>query len=400
MHFLKERIFMKTKRYYISTPIILLLLIPLLLLSLASCEKPKVQEKPDIKIGALLPLTGPLGNRGQQEKEAIELAINDFNRNNNEVVMKVIFEDSHGRSSGDVAKKLLDIDKVSAIVASTTPVSRSIYTLANKNKLIMAFLCSDPTIQKESPYIFRLYESKESEAEQISKYYSMANKKVIVLYQDQQEIIHQLANYLMPVFRHNKIKVIFYEPLVQGGGNFKETIDRAKFSEANSILILGSGDEVRSILKEFDRQKLIGKTEIVGGIGLLSLNDSATILPDGAILAVPQYLIDKNEKAKAFEEKFLKTYGHTPNIHAVFAYGAVQILSEGLAYGLNKGHGSAETVSFHVTNRTYQGIMGEIHVDDMGALLVPMEVGVIEKGKIVPLTVGEIKTSGIKSIYR
>jgi branched-chain amino acid transport system substrate-binding protein len=400
MHFIKEGMFMKTITNCISTPIILLFLVPFLLLSVASCQKPKVKEKPIIRIGALLPLTGPLGKRGQQEKEAVALAVNDFNSNNSEAEITVIFEDSYGRAPKDIANKLLETDKVSAILASTTPVSLSIYSLANEKKIIMTFLCSHPTIQKESPYIFRLYESKESEAEQISKYYSMANKQIIVLYLDQPEITHQLTNYLMPDFRQNKIKMIFYEPLEPGEKYFKETIDRAKNSKADSILLLGSGDELRSILEEIGRQKLLERTEIVGGIGLLSFNESATSLPDGAIVAVPQYLIDKNEKAKAFEEKFLKTYGHNPNIHAAFAYDAVQILSEGLAYGLNKGQGSAETVSFHVTNRTYQGIMGEVHVDNMGALVIPMEVGIIEKGNILPLTAREIKASGIKSISR
>ena len=332
-------------------------------------------------------MTGSLSNRGQQEKEAIELSINDFNINSSEVIIKVIFEDSHGRSPIDISKKLLETDKVSAIVASTTPVSRSIYTLANKEKIIMAFLCSDPTIQKESPYIFRLYESKESEAEQISKYYKIADKKVVVLYLNQPEITNQLTNYLMPEFRQNNIKVIYYEPLVPGEKNFKEPIDRVKFSEANSILILGFGDELRSIFEELARQKLIGKIKIVGGIGLLSLNATATTLSDAVIVAVPQYVIEKNEKARAFDENFQKTYNHTPNLNAAFAYNAVQILSEGLAYGLLKGRGNAETVSFHVTNRTYQGIMGEVHVDNQGALIVPMELGVIREGKISPLNI-------------
>jgi len=159
-----------------------------------------------------------------------------------------------------------------------------------------------------------------------------------------------------------------------------------KFSEADSILILGFGDELRSIFEELARQKLIGKIKIIGGIGLLSLNDTAT-LPDGVIVAVPQYVIQKNEKARAFDENFQKTYNDTPKLNAAFAYNAVQILLEGLAYGLVKGHGNAETVSFHVTNRTYQGILGEVHVDNQGALMVPMELGVIREGKILPLKV-------------
>ncbi len=284
---------MISKKYCTSTSIILLFHILLLLFSLSSCENPKVKEKPIIRIGALLPLTGSLSNRGQQEKEAIELAINDFNSNSSEVIIKVIFEDSYGRSPEDIAKKLLDNDKVSAIVASTAPVSRSIYTMANKNKLIMAFLCSDPTIQKESSYIFRLYESKEAEAEQISKYLTITHENVAVLYLDQQEITNQLANYLMPAFRQNKIKVLFYEPYETGEKDFQKTIDRMKNSEADSILILGFGDELRLILEELDRQKLFGKIKIVGGIGILSLNNTATKLPDGVILAIPQYVVEK-----------------------------------------------------------------------------------------------------------
>ena len=373
---------MESKKYCTPISIIMSFLTLLLVFSLSACEKPQVKEKSLIRIGALLPLTGPLSNRGQQEKEAIELAINDFNSMNSDVTMKLIFEDSHGRSPEDIAVKLLDYHKVSAIIASTTPVSRSISHLANKNKLIMAFLCSDPTIQTQSPYIFRLYESKEAEAEQIVKYLTMTDKKVAVLYMDQQEITNQLVTYLMPEFRQKKIKVLFYEPYKPGEKNFKKTIDRMKISEADSILILGFGDELRSIFEELARQKLIGKITIIGGIGLLSLNDTATTLPDGVIVAVPQYVIEKNEKARAFDENFQKTYNHTPNLNAAFAYNAVQILSEGLAYGLVKGRGNAETVSFHVTNRTYQGIMGEVHVDNQGALIVPMELGVIREGKI------------------
>ena len=378
---------MKSEKYCTSISIIMSFLTLLLVCSLSACEKPQVKEKSVIRIGALLPLTGPLSNRGQQEKEAIELAINDFNGTNSDVTMKLIFEDSHGRSPEDIASKLLHYHKVSAIIASTTPVSRSISHLANKNKLIMAFLCSDPTIQTESPYIFRLYESKEAEAEQIVKYLTITDDKVAVLYMDQQEITNQLTNYLMPEFRQKKIKVLFYEPYEPEETIFKKTIDRMNISDADSLLILGFGDELRSIFEEIARRKLIGKITIIGGIGLLSLNETATTLPDGVIVAVPQYVIEKNEKARAFDENFQKTYNHTPNLNAAFAYNAAQILLEGLAYAHIKGRGNADTVSFHVTNRTYQGIMGEVHVDNMGALVVPMEMGNIRAGKISPLNV-------------
>jgi branched-chain amino acid transport system substrate-binding protein len=377
---------MKWKKRNVLLSIIMSLVTLLSLFCLPSCEKPKIKEKSVIKIGALLPLTGPLSARGQQEKEAIELAINDFNTSNGEVVMKVIFEDSHGRLPEHITLKLLQTDKVSAIIASTTPVSRSIYTLANKHKLIMAVLCSDPTIQKESPYIFRLYESKEAEAEQIVKYFTLTGEKVAVLYLDQQDITNQLINYLMPNFKKSQIKVLFYAPYEPGRVNFKEYITSVKNSGADSFLILGSGDELRSIFEELTRQKLLGKIKIVGGISLLSLTDTTTLL-NGVIAAVPQYIIEKNDKAKVFESDFRKINNHAPNLYAAFAYNAAQILAEGLAYAFVKGGGNPETVTFHVVGRKYQGILGDVSIDNEGALIVPMQLSVIREGRILPLTI-------------
>jgi ABC-type branched-subunit amino acid transport system substrate-binding protein len=377
---------MRWKKYSVLLSIIVSFPAFLLVFSLASCEKPKVKEKSMVKLGAILPLTGPLNARAQQEKEAIELAIADFNSANSDVALEVIFEDSHGRLPEHIALKLLQTDKVSAIIASTTPVSRSIYTLANKHKVIMVMLCSDPTIQKESPYIFRLYESKEVEAEQIVRYFAITGEKVAVLYLDQQDITNQLINYIMPNFKKNQVKILFYAPYETGRVNFKESIDGIKNSGADSFLILGSGDELQAIFEELSRQKLIGKIKIVGGISLLSLTDT-TALPNGVIAAVPRYVIEKNEKAKVFESDFQKINNHSPNLYAAFAYNAAQILAEGLAYAFMKGGGNPETVTFHVVGRKYQGILGDVSIDNEGALIIPMELTVIREGKILPLNV-------------
>jgi len=75
-----------------------------------------------------------------------------------------------------------------------------------------------------------------------------------------------LLTYLMPEFRLNKIKVLFYEPYKPGEKYFEKTIDRMKLSETDSVLILGFGDELRSIFERTCRQKLIGEITIVGGI--------------------------------------------------------------------------------------------------------------------------------------
>jgi branched-chain amino acid transport system substrate-binding protein len=379
----------KISGYHKWTSIILIFVVPLFIFCSSGCKGPQEQEKEKslLRIGVLLPLTGPLSQRGEEEKKAIELAVNDFNAQSKDTSIHAIFENSYNISLDAVTEKLLKKEKVSAIVASTTAVSRSIFHLANRNKLIMAFLCSDSTIQRSSPYIFRLSESKEAETAKILEYYIKGNKKreVVVLYANNPEITQQMADFVIPGFMRNKINTVFYEPYDIGGQNFADTVKRIKDSGATSLLLLGLGDEYPRILKELARQKLLGEIEIVGGFSFLTAGRLPQELFGGTIVAAPEYVLKKNEKAIAFEERFSKLYGHAPGLYAAFAYNGMQILLEGLVEGLVIGKGNADTVSFKVTNKKYNGVMGTLSVDNEGGLTVPMELGVIREGQIKPL---------------
>jgi branched-chain amino acid transport system substrate-binding protein len=377
------------RKYRISASIIFIALILISLFSFTDCswQPQKEKEKAIIKIGVILPLTGPLTYRGQEEKKAMELAMQDFNQKHADASITLIFKDSNSLSLEAVTDSLLNTDRVSALMASTAPVSRAISYIANKNKIIMAFLTSDSTIQRLSPYIFRLYESKEAESDQIAHYFAEENKteQIVVLYANQPEISRQIIDYLLPKFIQSDINISFYEPYTPGEKTFKKTVERIEHSGAKNLLILGLKEEYDSILEELARRKLTGRIKIVSGINLLSSENLSSELLEGTIIAAPQYVFHKNEKAAAFEQRFLAVYGHTPGLEAAFAYDAASILSEGLVDGLVSGHGNAETVSFKTTNRKYEGVMGNLAVDNEGGLSVPMGMGVIRKGKIAPL---------------
>ncbi len=381
------------RKYRLSASIIFIVLILVSTFFFTACNQqpPKEKEKAVLKIGVILPLTGPLTYRGQEEKKAMELAMQDFNRKHADASINLIFKDSNSRSLEAITDSLLNTERVSAFMASTVPVSRAISYIANDKKIIMGFLTSDSTIQKLSPYIFRLYESQEAEADQIARYFAGENKaeQIVVLFANQPQISRQVTDYLIPKFTQSNINVSFYEPYSPGQINFKETVERIAHSGATSLLILGFKEEYSPIFEELARRKLTGRIKIVTGINLLSLENLSSELFEGTIIAAPQYAFNKNEKAKGFEQSFHNIYGHAPGLQAAFAYDAVGILSEGLVDGLVSGHGNAETVSFRTTNRKYEGVMGKIAIDNEGGLSVPMGMGVIRKGNIVPLSTTE-----------
>jgi len=351
-------------------------------------SKQKIKEYEAIKIGVILPLTGPMNYLGENERKAIELAAKDINSKYNREIIKVLFKDSKGSPSEaeTIANKLMNVDEVSAFVTSSYSISDVVLPIANKNKIIIAMLCTDPDIQKESPYAFRLYESMSSEANQLLEYYSKSKekKKVVVFYLNHPDIVKELTVYLIPGFMENKINVVYYEPYDATDKDFKIKVERLKQSGANNLLIIGHSSEHDSLFKELARQGLIGKIQIAGGWGFIMPNNVPANLLKGTIVAGPKYFFLKNEKAKQFEESFRKEYGYAPDLDTTFAYNGMNILFEGLIYGLIGKKGNSDTVSRKLINSIQDGVMGEVSIDTYGGLEVPMGLGIIRQGEIVP----------------
>lgn len=353
-----------------------------------SAEKKQEMKanKEVIKIGVILPFSGLKGYLAEEEKKAIELAVKEINSKNNREIIQLIFADSkeNPAEAAIVADRLRNTDKVSAFITSTISISRGVLPVATNNKGLIATLCVDPKIQTMSPYAFRLYESMADEARQLLEYYKGKGKQVVILYLNHHDIINQVSHYFIPEFMQNGIDVVYYEPYELEEKDFKNKIERFKRSGASSLMIVGFGFEYLPIFKELARQQLIGKIEITGGWGFLVSNKLPVELTEGIIVAGPLYVFQKNEKARLFEENFINMYGNAPGFDAAFAYDAVHIFAEGLIEGLIEKKGNADTVSFIITNHKYSGVMGDVSVDNEGGLTVPMGIGVIRQGKVLP----------------
>ena len=353
-------------------------------LPFSACTKPKGKKPEIIKIGAILPLTGPLAYVGEVERKAIEIAEEVINKKG--IKIKVLFGDSKGKPSEavTVAHKFISVDHVDCFITSTTSVSRAVLPVADRNEKIIATLCMDPSIQHDSIYAFRLYESMGQEAETLLQYYkqkSRANNKVAVLYINHAGTVQQMNDYFFPGFQKMNIDVAYAEPFELSDRNFKVNIDKIRYSKADSLIIIGFGFVYPAIFKELAQYKLLGKIEITGGWGFIAPNKVPPQFLEGVIVAAPEYVFSKNEKARSFETMYLKTYGELPNFDGAFAYNAVEIFVE----AINKSEGNMKNASEGLRSMgVYNGIFGKVQIDETGGMEVPMGIGVIKESKIVP----------------
>jgi branched-chain amino acid transport system substrate-binding protein len=348
----------------------------------------KEKEPKVYKIGAILPLTGNLAILGEPEKNGMSLAEEIINQQGgiNGRPIKIIFEDSKGqpKEAVSIANKFINIDGIKIIIVSTTGASRAILPIAHTKRVILLAGCMDPTIQNESPYVFRLYESMGQEAETILKYFEKKkreNIKVGILYVNHAGAVQQLNDYFKPGFEKLGINISLAEPFEIGQKDFRSLISKIKYAGITHLIIIGYGFEYPFLFRELKQYDLLGKITILGGWGFIAVRNVPDELLEGVIVAAPTYVFEKNQKALDFIKKYKEKYGTEPNFDAAFFYDNIMIIKEALK--LAKTYDPEKIRIALSTMGNYSGVMGEMKISPEGDLKVPMGLGVIKNGKII-----------------
>ena len=104
------------------------------------------QGKPVVKIGLAIPLLGAIVEGNETAKAGAKLAMEDIA--GGDLDFELIVEESSFdlRSASAIASKLIDRDKVHAVVSLSSTGGNVISPMAKKNNLLHISLCSDPNV--------------------------------------------------------------------------------------------------------------------------------------------------------------------------------------------------------------------------------------------------------------
>ena len=141
-------------------------------------------DKPVIKIGAILPLSGDLGNVGESAKNAIMLAVADANKNtDNKYYYKLVIDDDRFEVKKDVvlANKQITGDGARAIIGFASTPGLVVAPIANKNKVIYLNVgASDQNIAK-GDYTFIHWTMPSQTAGKLVEFFVKQNYKNIAI---------------------------------------------------------------------------------------------------------------------------------------------------------------------------------------------------------------------------
>lgn len=346
------------------------------LIFMLSCKR--VPE--EIKIGAILPLTGDGAKYGEEAKKGIDLAI----ENTKGIKVRVLYEDDQGTSKGAVSAfiKLIESSKVPIIIGPMySSTALAIAPIGEKKKIIIfSPSASSPELTAAGDYFFRNWPSDIYEGGEMAKFsFKNLNLRKVAILSINLDYGVGLTKVFKESFQSFKGEILAVEYYEQGATDFRTQLSKIKALNPDGIYLPGYYTEIGLILRQ---AKEIGiKTQFLSCVGfdnpkILKIAGDAT---EEVIFARPYYN-PKSEmpKIKDFIEQFTQKYEIPPGIYAAHAYDALIIIVEVIK---KNGYTVNEIKDGIYSIQDFQGVTGNTSFDENGDVLKPIQIMKVSRGE-------------------
>jgi branched-chain amino acid transport system substrate-binding protein len=344
--------------------------------AIAGCAKKETKEEtkePEvIKIGVVTPLTGDVATFGQSTKKAVEMAAEEINNSGGVLGKKIelVIEDDRNdpKETANVVRKLIDQDKVIAIIGSlTSKCSLAGMPIANAKKVPMISNAStNPKVTLTGPYAFRVCFIDDFQGQVMAKfaYEDLGARKAAVLYDIGNDYTKGLAEFFIKSFKELGGEIVAEETYQQTDNDFNAQLTSIKAKNPDVIFLPDYYQKVSLIAKQ--ARGLGIQATFLGGDGwdspeLVKLGGQAV---EGGYFSNHYSQQDPDPKTQEFIKKFEQKYGEKPDALAALAYDAMYYLVEGI-----KKAGKIDTVAIRdgieqVGKEGFSGVTGKFTIDE------------------------------------
>ncbi|MFI3242240.1 MAG: ABC transporter substrate-binding protein [Alphaproteobacteria bacterium] len=343
----------------------------MVILSLASCKKDEFNNgKQTIKVGAILPLSGDSAIWGHGVKNGIELAFDDISEKT-KYNYKFIVEDNTNtnKSTQAIAKKLLHVDKVNAIITVFDPTANIVAPLASQNKVIHFGSSWFPQFINYE-YSFNIYSNIYSQAQLMKSLLQSQRASNVVLFTVNQSGFLAGSDVLKEELSGSNINVCKEIRFNFGQKDF--LIDIAKLMDcvSSTFVINAFSPELDIIVRQL--KQVLGNNIKFTGFDLGLNVDNYELLKGSTYPTI----VFPNE---AFINKYITKFNDYNYMYGSgIGYVEIKILVDAFE---NIGNGTAvpntEDVSAYIKNKSeIKGVFGDMETDGSGNIFIP--VGLME----------------------
>lgn len=323
-------------------------------LSLCACDKQE-SNKPEIKIGVSLTLSGDMGNIGAIMKGAIEVAEQDLHAKADDLKYnyKFIIEDNalEIKRAALVNQKFFNVDKVDAIIDFGSVIGLTTTPLAEKNKIIHISANASDAKVADGKYNFIHWTQPRYEVDKLVEKIVKDKINNIVIFTGVDPAWIEMSETLQNLLNKHKIKFTEFRTNNQER-DFNLLLKKAAMTKPGLYVLFEYSPALDIILKRLQESK---NTALVTSVEAFSFLDDKSVI-EGF------WYTDAAELQPEYIEKFT-THNKSENIFSVGnAYDAAMLVVAAFERAETKETAIDELLKL----KEYDGVVGKIIQDENG----------------------------------
>jgi branched-chain amino acid transport system substrate-binding protein len=353
-------------------------------------QQPAAQAQPEqIKIGALLGLSGDIGTSyGQPQKNGVELAVNEVNESNylgSGKRLKLVVADAG--AGADTALKamtgLIETDNVSGIIGPTLSAQAfKADPVAQSHKIpVIAVSNTVPGITEMGDFIFRCSLPESSVIGGTIRTAASQLRVVKVAYLWGKDDDYTIAGYkaFKDAVAKNGLKVLADETFNRGDTDFKPQLERIIAKSPDAILVSALAKEAAAIIIQ---ARSLGYTgTIIGGNGFNSTDviKQAGSYAEGVMAGTAWNIASINTRNLEFISAYQKAYGIKPDQFAAQAYTGTWLMANAIRTAGSSNPQAIRDALAGISNFTTP--MGSFSFTDNREPVHPSVVQIVKNGR-------------------
>lgn len=360
---------MKNKKVWIIVGV--LVIVMAIILAVLLTQKPIQKEERTIKIGAILPLTGDFSLFGGWLKEGIDFAIAEA-----QIPLKISYEDNTNQAAKSVSSfhKLVNVDKVQAIVTARTPMANALIPIISSAKIFTIFTFSDlPNGDKSYILNYHFPVADEVAALVEFAFNKLGQKGSILVVND--DFGRLGADLFVTAFKKKGGQILYQESFPSIESNFRQLLLKLDKSSPDFVFVIGWEQNFLALTKTMKEMKIS-----IPIIGPNVLSIYFPLVKD--YLPRSYFTMSLYDAGKStglpydqFFNKFKEKTGKEPNMVVAEAYEATKILIDALSKNPNN------LIEFFYAIKVYNGVFGRVVIDKERQAHFPIAVVEVEKGE-------------------
>jgi branched-chain amino acid transport system substrate-binding protein len=360
--------------------VIVVILIILGIKALVAKEGSQPQSGERMKVGAILPLTGPIADVGQYSKYGAEFALAKLAEDNDQHIDLAIEDGQYDpRITVSAYNKLKTTSGVDALIAFGTPSANALAPLANQEKVPLFGLLAAPNYSTPNDYTYRMFTTSDTEAKFAADVLvtKLNKKRIGVLYLNNDYGIGGLAAFKKYI--GNRASVVAEEGAVPGVVDYRSQLTKIRAAQPDAIFLITLYKETGQILKQAREMGMQGPFMCGQPCYHGEVITIAGPAAEGLVVVAPT----ENDRTGDIHDEYTTRFGVEPSYHALRTYDAVMILNEIAKECANQGY-VGECLKKEIdTLSNFPGSSYLINFDDNGDINDQVVTKVIRNGQYV-----------------